>query len=376
MAQQPTGIALGSGWSIEPSLATALEYDDNFYRQADAERTATGTLITPQLDLVYLTRKNQLRLSQRGEFATYNTGNFDDYAHYDIGLDARINEGGQHRFKLSALRDEGSDPFGTERSELTPATQRDVDEFVLTAADIAYTYGAPSARLNLTLFAGGTSKEYQNNRDLTRILDRDRVGGGSELRVRISPRTGLLFDVSHYEVQFDTVVAGSTRDGSEQRARVGLQWQATATTTGRVRVGALRREMDAADRDDFSGADWEAAISWQPTSYAEVVFESGRGIQEAYFEESDFIDVEHIGLRWYQQWSAQWYSQLGVRGTRYTFEGFDREDDVIQTDALLGLQLTRQFGIEAGLLMQDRDSNQDQFDFDRLISHLRLRLRL
>ncbi len=375
-AQEADGIALGSGWSLQPSVTAELQHDSNFYRQDDNEESATGTLITPQLGLEYLTRKNQFRLTQRGEFASYSTGSFDDYARYDIGFDASINEGGQHRFKLSALRDEGSDPFGTERTELVPATQRDVDEFVLTSGEASYTFGAPKALLNVTVFAGGSSKEYQNNRDVTAILDRDRAGGGGELRVRISPRTGLLLDASHYDVKFDTATNESLRDGSEQRARVGLQWQATATTTGRVRVGVLRRNMDADDREDFSAADWEVAISWQPTSYSEVVFESGRGTQEAYFEQSDFIDVEHIGLRWHQEWSSRLYSWVGLLGTRYAFEGFDREDDVIQANALLGYAFTRQFSLEAGVLMQDRDSNEDQFDFDRLVSHLRLQLQL
>ena len=49
---------------------------------------------------------------------------------------------------------------------------------------------------------------------------------------------------------------------------------------------------------------------------------------------------------------------------------------MIQANALLGYAFTRQFSMEAGVLMQDRDSNEDQFDFDRLVSHLRLQLQL
>ena len=66
-------------------------------------------------------------------------------------------------------------------------------------------------------------------------------------------------------------------------------------------MGVLRREMDADDREDFSGADWEVAISWAPTSYSEVVLESGRGFQESYFEQANFISIEHLGLRWRQE---------------------------------------------------------------------------
>lgn len=376
LAQDGKGISLGSGWTVAPGVSVDMLHDSNFYRQQQNEQSASGAIVRPELGLEYLTRGNQFRLTQSGEFGAYNTESYDDYQHYDIGFDARLNQTGRHRFRLSALRDEGHDPFGTERTEVSPITQRDVDEFVNTSGEAAYTFGSPSATVNATLFAGGAKREYQNNRDVTAFLDRDRVGGGGELRVRVGPRTGLLLDVSHYDIKFDTVrPTFSSRDGTEQRARLGMQWQASSKTTGRFLVGALRREMDADDRADFDAFDWEVALSWQPTSYSEVIFESGRSTQESYFEQSNFINVEQIGVRWRQGWTPRLYSNTALFATRYKFEGFVREDELLLAQVRLGYEVTRQFTTEIGVDAQDRNSNQDQFDFDRFVSHLRLQLK-
>jgi len=375
--QAPTGIVLGGGLFLKPVLDLSYLHDSNLYRQETDETSASAYVIAPGVGLEYLSADDTYRIGYQGEFANYDTDGFDDYGESDLLFEASLNQTGRHRLAFNLARDEGHDPFGTERTETQPLSQRDVDEFVRTSGRAAYTFGAPSAMLNMTVFADGLSKDYQNNRDLTQYLDRSIFGGGVEGKWRISPRTGLLADVRVRKIEFDTVrPTFSARDGTEQRIRVGGQWFASSTVSGRVLVGAMRREFDANDREDFSSFDWEAVISWHPMTYTEIVLDGGHSTQESYFEESDFIDVNRIGLRWVQSWNERFKTGLSGDLMSFEFEGFDRSDDIVSGQVYGELELTRNLKAHLSFQINNRDTNVPSLDFDRSLTQLRLQFAL
>ena len=375
--QPPMGIVLGGGLFLKPVLDLSYLHDSNLYRQETSETSASAYVISPGVGLEYLSSDDIYRIGYQGEFATYDTDGFDDYGESDLLFEANVNQSGRHRLAVNLARDEGHDPFGTERTESQPSSQRDVDEFVRTSGRLAYTFGAPSAMLNMTVFVDGMSKEYQNNRDLTRDLDRDIFGGGIAGKWRISPRTGLLADARVRNIQFkDVNPAFSARDGSEQRIRVGGQWFASSTVSGRVLVGTMRREFDASDREDFSSLDWELAVTWHPATYTEIVLDGGHSTQESYFGQADFIDVNRIGLSWVQNWNQRFKTGLSGDLRRYDFEGFDRSDDFVNGLLFGELELTRNLTVHLSFQIDNRDTNIQSLDYDRSLTQLRLQFAL
>lgn len=376
-ADAPLGIPLGGGLLFKPAVGLSYLYDSNLYRQKTNETDATAWVVSPALGLEYLASDNIIRLDYQGQYAGYDTVSSDDFRDSDIFFEARMNQTGRHRVQVNLGRDEGHDPFGTERTENLPITQRDLDKWVITSGRLAYTFGAPSAFLNLTVSGDAQKKDYRNNRAVTQFLERSLFGVGGELKFRFSPRTSLLFDVGHREIEYDAVAIGATtRDGSEQRARVGIQWLASSKMVGRVLAGAFKRDFDAANRKDFTSFDWEASISWRPLSYTEFTLDGSHSTQESYFDQSDFIDVQRIGLNWIHQWGSRFESGLGAAFTRYNFEGFNRSDDIISGLAYGQFEFTRRITARLSLEANDRSSNQSVFDFDRYVTQLRLNVAL
>ncbi len=380
---EPSGINFGGGLFLKPVLDATYLYDSNLYRQDANETDAQASVIAPGVALEYLTADNVLRAGYRGEYAFYDTSSSDDYSDSDLFLEARLNEGGRHRIAVNVLRDEGHDPFGTERTELTPSQQnRDVDEWTATSARLAYTFGAPSATFNLTLWGDGLMREYDTNRADTQFLDRDIFGGGAEAKVRISPRTGLLFDIQHHSIEYDFVRVGQTaRDGTELLVRGGFQWFASAKTLGRVRIGLVQRDFDATNRDDFSGVNWEAAISYRPVTYSEFVIDTSRTAQESYFDGADFIDVSRIGAKWTHGWSPRFETGLSLAFAQYSFEGANRDDDLLIGGFYGQYELLRSVKMRAGVDGSSRDSNAVDaqlrpLNFDRFVPYLRLQFAL
>jgi hypothetical protein len=379
LAATEAGVPLGSGWTLTPSVGVTALYDSNLYRQDIDETTATGSLITPGLGLNYLTSKNTFSLAYAGQFGAYNTSSADDYGHNDVSLTAKLNQGGRNRFDLGVSRDENHDPFGTERTETIPSTQRDVDEFALTSAYAAYTFGAPSATLNVTLRGDIDDKSYSNNRFATQYLDRSKAGGGLEVRVRLSPKTGLLLDTQYHEVSFDETDPASTkgtRDGTELRARVGIQWFATSTFVGRARIGWFQRDNDSSAREDLSTVDWELSMTYMPTTYSRFVVEGSHSTQESYFDQADFIDVMRFGGQWIHNWSTPFQTGVGAYYNQYSFEGYTRDDDVFNGSLYAKYAFTRWATLRLSINADNRQSNLDSLDFDRYVSALTLEFAL
>jgi hypothetical protein len=57
----------------------------------------------------------------------------------------------------------------------------------------------------------------------------------------------------------------STEDNTERRYYLGYTWDATAATTGVVKIGRMTKDFDAAGRAGYSGSSWEAAPALDAT---------------------------------------------------------------------------------------------------------------
>lgn len=388
--KQPAGIPLGSGWTVLPEFDAAYLRDSNLYRQEDKETSASATVLYPQLGAQYLSADDRYSLKYDGEFGFYDTTDRDNYANNSFAFKAEVNQTGRNRLDFSAGRKESRDPFGTQRTEVDPVSQRDVDQWALSSVDAAYTYGAPTATLNLTLGGDYSSKRYSNNRSLTDYLDYDRAGLQGELRYRVSPVTAALFNLQYHVIRFpndpessSTIINPAvlaTRDGDEINARVGAQWQPAATLTMRGTVGYFQRNSKSSERTDRKSLDWEAVLNYQPTSYSLFVVEGSHSTEETYLLASSFLDRQRAGGRWQQGWTDRLTTSFGGYYNFYKFVGFDRSDTLLTGSFYLDYDLSGYIGIPRMITarlsydISNRNSTADGFDFNRNVLGLRLNM--
>ncbi|SER22028.1 hypothetical protein SAMN04488038_1226 [Solimonas aquatica] len=381
--QRDLGIQLGSGWTLMPEFDAQYLHDSNIYRQDQNSTSANATILKPQLSAQLLSANDRYTFKYDGEFGFYDSTSHDNYTDNSIAFKGEVNQTGKNRLELNAGRREGHDPFGTERTELDRTTQLDVDEYALSSVDLTYTYGAPSATLNLSLGGDYTDKHYTNNKTLTSYLDFNRAGVMGALRFRLSNITSALADVQYHKISFPNDVNGfSNRDGDEISTRVGAQWQPLATLTMRGLVGYFSRASDASDRSDHNSLDWEGVLNYQPASYSLFVVEGSHSTEESYLLLSTFIDRQRVGGSWKQGWTDRLTTSVAGYYNRYRFEGYQRSDNVYTGSLYVDYDLSGYIGalrlVTARLSFDiaKRDSDVDGFDFDRNVTALRINIAL
>lgn len=119
--------------------------------------------------------------------------------------------------------------------------------------------GSPEAQGRLEFDLG--RKESDNNRSPA-ISDVVFNSVAGRIFVRLGSRSLALAEVSQSTVDYRSDL--SVDDSTERRYYLGYTWDATAATTGIVKIGRMTKDFDAAGREGYSGASWEAALRWTP----------------------------------------------------------------------------------------------------------------
>lgn len=153
-------------------------------------------------------------------------------------------------------------------------------------------YGAEEARGHVDLDAGYTDRQYQNNRWLTVAYDKKLTNVGGTVYLRLQPKTSLLFNVKQTVISYQD--PASNLSSKEQRLLLGAKWEATAQTTGEVKVGKVQKKFDSG-LETFTGGSWEGSVRWTPVSYVNVDMVSSRQPTETTLAGSTTILVSNSG---------------------------------------------------------------------------------
>jgi hypothetical protein len=128
-----------------------------------------------------------------------------------------------------------------------------------------FAYGAAGAKGRLEADLGTNSKTYENNRTKTSVLDLTMNNVAGRAFVRVGSRTLALAEISHAKTNYASGL--STDNNTERKYYVGVTWDATAKTTGIVKIGNMTKDFDNG-KAGYSGASWDATVRWQPLTYS------------------------------------------------------------------------------------------------------------
>lgn len=158
----------------------------------------------------------------------------------------------------------------------------------------SWTYGAEEARIRTILDLGYNSRTYDNNRSITTAYDSALTSVGGTVYFRVMPATSLLLNAKRTGINYKD--SASLLDGSEQRFMTGLKWDATAQTTGEIKVGQLQKKYDSSTLTSYTGAIWEGAVRWSPVSYVNVDVFATRSPVETTLAGSKAINIGNTGM--------------------------------------------------------------------------------
>lgn len=366
------GVSLGPGLRMETAIQGKAEYTDNKYWTADNEESALGLFLLPELTVNYVQSAGEYSLQYRGEMGEYDTSSRDDYFDHKLSFIGSYSPLTKHRFGLGINYRAEHDDFGTSRtSGITAIDDRELDEWDQIDGVARYTYGAPDATLNWHVRAVFLDKSYDTNRTDplnpatgTRFLDHTSNGFGGGLAYRISPRTQAILDLERRDIQYD-VDSVASFDGTRQQALIGLRWEATAKTSGEFLIGSFSRDFDDAAREDVSGASWRGRIFWALKSYSTVIFTTGQETHEQYLQGEDVITEEYLNVDWRHDWTTTVHSEISIGLHDQVYEGIGRSDDVMKWYAGLDVDMAPRYLLTFGYRYIDRESNLNNFDFNR-----------
>jgi hypothetical protein len=164
------------------------------------------------------------------------------------------------------------------------------------------------------------------------------------------------------EIDYKHVDPGLSAD--ENRFYVGATWEATAATTGTIKVGRLERDFKNASLNDFSGSSWEALITWAPRTYSKFDFYSARQTNES-TGLGNFILTSVSGVTWTHAWSSYLNTGVDLRYQKDQYQGFDRNDEIKSLGLKVGYRFRRWLTLGAEYAYSQRDSNLPQFEYNK-----------
>ncbi|MDX2220919.1 MAG: outer membrane beta-barrel protein, partial [Burkholderiales bacterium] len=343
-----------------PTAKLGLGRDDNLFL-ANSNKKSSSLFTLDTGALIEARRKNQLfSLGLDTRSANYNDSSADNYRDYAVRGGADLQFSARSGLRLGAAYDRGHDPRGSTDRGIAerPDVYRD------TTLDALYAFGGNDARGRFELAASTADKRYRNNRATTAAADRDTDRLRGTFFMRVAPKTSLLVEVQ--QANLDYSLSSSTLDSEEKRYYAGVTWEATAATSGTIKLGRQKKEFDVGSRANNSSSSWEIGVEWKPMTYTKVDLFSTKS-----FGESSGVGDLIINKRTGAIWTHNWSSRIATEA-RYVFSqddfvgaGANRKDETDTFGIKLTYKLGRVLELGADFTRSDRDSNQSNFLYKR-----------
>ena len=355
----PAGFPVGP-LTVFPGIDLAHGYDDNLFLRPTARTSSSFTVVSPYIRAEAKPGPHKFDLGFRIDDGRYHSSPADSYTDYSLLGNGDMVFSGRAGLKMRAEHRHGHDPRGsTDRGvSATP------DEYDNTGIDGVFRYGAPGAQGRIEIDAGAFARRYTNNRISTSAADRDTSQLGGTFFWRVMPRTELLAQVGHRNIDYK--LGTSTLDSTETRYLVGVKWEATAATTGIAKFGHLKKDFDSAARQDFSGSSWDVGVRWSPLSYSVFDFTSSKQTSES-TGVGDTVVGKNYGVTWSHAWSSRLRTQAlaTFRNDTFVGPGVTRKDDNTSFGVKVAYDFRRWLKLGAEYTHFVRDSNDNTFNYKR-----------
>lgn len=376
-APQPQSIEMGGGKLI-PTLVVTQKYDDNIFSQANNEESDSITQLKPSVQWLQEKDTTSIALTYAGDYGFYWDSDDDNYDDHTLSVDALFSPTDIARFDFGASYAKLHDNRGEGSSEgLNALTRPDPDEYDISNIDLEADFGREQSMLGFWVKASRSDIEYQNNRNETVFRDRDESYLAARVYGKISGgKTRFFFEVSQEDFSYDeTPLLGGTLDSEEEGYAVGVEWEATAKTTGAIRIGEVEKEFDSVARGKDDVNVWDFDITWAPRTYSIVMFSASQAPQETNGT-GTFIDARDYSVTWMHSWSDILSSTVSYMQGEDNYGNSTRNDDRDSFSVGVNYDWRRWMTIGASYSYTDRDSNDDAFDYEKNVFLINLNMSL
>jgi len=201
-----------------------------------------------------------------------------------------------------------------------------------------------------------SSKRYTNNRIRTVTRDMDTATAAAEFDYHVTGKTSAVLEARYKQFNYQYQTARVNLDSNEQKYFVGLNWDATAKTSGTVRVGYAKKSFSNVSIQDSGFLAWEVIAKWRPMSYSSWVLRTSSLPVETDGTGS-YIKNTGVDLAWSHAWSGRVRHRVSFAYTKASYQGSTRTDDVTKARVSVAYQWQRWLAIQPSYDYRRRLSN-------------------
>lgn len=347
-ALEPMGIKLDDGHTLTPTLQVSERFDDNFRAVEVGEEDSWITAITPTITLAGKGRKSSHSLTYSATSDIFQSSSNDDNTDHHVTADLGFEFDARNKLKLNA---------GYHYIEETASKDQSIenDKFDTYNAGGVYSYGVEGALAQLELAANVKRLQYHNSGTLNADKEYDSAAFNVTGYYRVGSKTRALLEARHTGYDYIT----NTGLNSNNIALLGgVTWDATAKTTGSIKLGAEKKRFDVATLDDKNGSMWEVGVTWQPLTYSTFNLSTRRGLDEG-SAGATAIKSQNSTLGWKHEWLDRLTSDANYTHITQDYEdqASQREDTIDSLGLGLTYEMRRWLDVGVGYKYAETDSN-------------------
>nr|MDT0252179.1 hypothetical protein [Endozoicomonas sp.] len=225
-------------------------------------------------------------------------------------------------------------------STINGSTNKEAPEYTRTKGGLKYGFGSMEAMFRTDLFGNYSKQKYQETNGDPEGNNRKNTEYGATAYYRFMAKTDALVEIKQRELNY----TDAGKDGYDVTSYlVGLNWEATAKTSGYLKVGRRERDSKNANASSDSSSGWEVGVSYMPVDYS--VFQLSTS-KDYGFDSEDPSATNPLftdGITSSLNWNHQWTSKISTNA-KYSLTNEDIVDGsgVTQKD-----RTVNQFGLSA-----------------------------
>ena len=341
------GVINAGGFEIKPTLGLAIGKNDNvgLANNGTPKTNSNFTKLSPKISFAMPTHGNEYSATYSGEYANYTSSSQDNYDNHNFDLQAKNDWSTRVNTLINADYIKGHNgrnalPTGNISKELWHST----------GVKGMLHYGAQGAQGQFELTGGQESIRYDTNvSGNTQNMAYDTTPLQGTFFYKVAPATKMFFQAGTASYRYAAATAKQW-DSKEQQYMVGVKWEATAKTTGSVKVGRVSKSFNSGLFSSFSAPTWDARVIWSPLTYSNVNFALSQNAAESYNVGSAMISRD-ANVDWNHEWSSHIKSKLNLDNGTDTFQGISQVNKRQNYGAKLSYTVNR--WLDAGVEFQN-----------------------
>jgi len=307
-----------NGLYLYPSVFMGLGTNDNVSRTSNNKISSSFVNVAPQLVAEMRNHGDRYTALVSANTTSYDNSSADNYTNSELTVagDNYFTSRASAGWSLGHVV--GSDPRGS--TGLTTSSTPDV--WHSDNINGRFNYGAPEAPGRLELDLGNQAKNYDNNLATTAVQDVNLTSAAARVFYRLGSRSQALVEIRQAVASYTSSLSNASN--IEHRYYAGLTWDATAATTGIVKLGSMTKDFSSGI-SGLNGSSWEASVRWLPRTYSAFDLQTAREAADA-SGVGNYLLTTNNSLSWNHMWTGSVASRVMVGELTTEYVGGNRTD--------------------------------------------------